>query len=177
MADRGKSGGRGNPGNLVPMNRRTNEEQKRIATMGGQASGRARKKKADFRRVLTQILTMQVPDEQTRAQLEALGLEGDMQTLLNSTMVRKALEGNVKAAEYVAKYVAQSDKTELDDAEQAAKIDRTEAAAELDRVRADVLRTKASEGKAEENGKETDNNFLSALMGTAGDDWGDGDGT
>ena len=35
----GKSGGRGNPANLIPLNRRTSIEQRKIATMGGKASG------------------------------------------------------------------------------------------------------------------------------------------
>ena len=151
MADRGKSGGRGNPGNLVPMNRRTNEEQKRIATMGGKASGRARKKKADFRRVLNQILTMQVPDDVMREQLQALGLEGDMQTALNATMVRQALAGSVKAAEYVAKYSGQAATTEREDRAQDADIRAKEAAAQVREEQAATLKREREKTKEEKD--------------------------
>ena len=88
MAKGKGAGGYDGRANLIPMNRRTEIEQKRIATMGGKASGKARRQKADFRRVLNQILTMDIPDEETRKSLEALGLDGDMQTLLNSTMLK-----------------------------------------------------------------------------------------
>ncbi|MBQ9050574.1 MAG: hypothetical protein IJ126_08265 [Lachnospiraceae bacterium] len=173
MAKGKGAGGYDGRANLIPMNRRTEIEQKRIATMGGKASGAARRKKADFKKVLNQILTMKVPDDVMRQQLEALGLDPDMQTALNAAMVREALAGSVKAAEYVAKYSGQSAQTERDDRQQDAQTDRMKAAADLDRAKTEALKKqtiKAEEAEAEDDDS-TEDTFLAALMGTASEDW------
>ena len=140
--------------------------------MGGKASGAARRKKADFKKVLNQILTMQVPDDVMREQLEALGLDPDMQTALNAAMVREALSGSVKAAEYVAKYSGQSANTERDDRQQDAQTDRATAAANLDRAKEEALKKQVIKAEeAEEEAEENEDTFLTALMGTAAQDW------
>lgn len=172
MAKGKGAGGYDGRANLIPMNRRTEIEQKRIATMGGKASGAARRKKADFKRVLNQILTMQVPDDVMRQQLEELGLDPDMQTALNAAMVREALAGSVKAAEYVARYSGQTAQTERDDRQQDAQTDRATAAANLDRAKEEALKKQVIKAEeAEEENDETEDTFLAALMGTAGQDW------
>lgn len=151
MAKGKGAGGYDGRANLIPMNRRTEIDQKRIATMGGKASGEARRKKADFRRVLNQILTMQVPDDVMREQLQALGLEGDMQTALNATMVRQALAGSVKAAEYVAKYSGQAATTEREDRAQDADIRAKEAAAQVREEQAATLKREREKTKEEKD--------------------------
>jgi len=172
MAKGGKSGGRGNPGNLIPMNRRSVEEVRKIAAKGGRNSGKTRRKQANFRKVLNQILTMQVPDDVMKEQLEALGLDPDMQTALNAAMVREALAGSVKAAEFVAKYSGQSANTERDDRQQDAQTDRMKAAANLDRAKEEALKKQTIKAEeAEEDSDETEDTFLAALMGTAAQDW------
>ena len=42
--------------NLIPLNKRTMEEQRAIATMGGKASGEARRKKMTMRETLEKML-------------------------------------------------------------------------------------------------------------------------
>lgn len=151
MAKGKGAGGYDGRANLIPMNRRTEIEQKRIATAGGKASGAARRKKADFRRVLNQILTMQVPDDVIKQQLQDLGLEGDMQTALNAAMVREALAGSVKAAEYVAKYSGQAAATERDDRAQDADIRAKEAAAQVREEQAATLKREREKTKEEKD--------------------------
>ena len=151
MAKGKGAGGYDGRANLIPMNRRTEIEQKRIATAGGKASGAARRKKADFRRVLNQILTMQVPDDVMRKQLQDLGLEGDMQTALNAAMVREALAGSVKAAEYVAKYSGQAATTEREDRAQDADIRAKEAAAQVREEQAATLKREREKTKEEKD--------------------------
>lgn len=151
MAKGKGAGGYDGRANLIPMNRRTEIDQKRIATMGGKASGEARRKKADFRRVLNQILTMDVPDDVIRKQLQDLGLEGDMQTALNAAMVREALAGSVKAAEYVAKYSGQAATTEREDRAQDADIRAKEAAAQVREEQAATLRREREKTKEEKD--------------------------
>lgn len=176
MAKGRDAGGYDGRANLIPFDRRSEIDQKRIRSMGGKASGEARRKKADFRRVLNQILTMDIPDEETRKSLEALGLSGDMQTLLNSTMLKKALSGNVKAAEYIARYAGQSEQTPLDDWEQDARIDRTQAAADLDKAKTEAVKAQVLKAQeTEEETEDTEDSFLSALMGTAKGDWDEED--
>lgn len=151
MAKGKGAGGYDGRANLIPMNRRTEIEQKRIATAGGKASGAARRKKADFRRVLNQILTMQVPDDVIKQQLQDLGLEGDMQTALNAAMVREALAGSVKAAEYVAKYSGQAATTEREDRAQDADIRAKEAAAQVREEQAATLKREREKTKEEKD--------------------------
>lgn len=60
--------------NLVPMNERTKEEQREIATMGGKASGEARRQKKAMREMLETCLEMKNPKGQTFRELATLGL-------------------------------------------------------------------------------------------------------
>lgn len=61
--------------NLIPMNERTKEEQRKIATMGGIASGEARREKKAMREMLELCLSM-TDDEtgKTYKELATLGL-------------------------------------------------------------------------------------------------------
>lgn len=47
--------------NLIPMNKRTKEEQKEIVIQGGKASGKARREKKLFRDIIEQLLTSKAP--------------------------------------------------------------------------------------------------------------------
>ena len=173
MAKGRDAGGYDGRANLIPMSARSKNEAREMGRKGGINSGKARRKKADFRKVLNAILTMQVPDDVMRKQLEDLGLEGDMQTALNAAMVREALAGSVKAAEYVARYSGQTAQTERDDKQQDAQTDRMQAAADLDRAKTEALKKqtiKAEEAETEDDDS-TEDTFLSALMGTASQDW------
>ena len=119
---------------------------------------------------------MKVPDDVMREQLEALGLDPDMQTAMNAAMVREALAGSVKAAEYVAKYSGQAATTERDDKQQDAQTDRTQAAADLDRAKTEAVKAQVLKAQeTEEEPEETEDSFLSALMGTAKGDWDEED--
>lgn len=79
--------------NLVPMNKRTKEEQREIATMGGIASGKVRKEKATMKKVLMDMLD-EIGDKEnnlTYRQLTTLGLlKGAIQG--NATNYKTILE-------------------------------------------------------------------------------------
>ena len=172
MAKGRDAGGYDGRANLIPMSARSKNEAREMGRKGGINSGKTRRKQANFRKVLNQILTMQVPDDVMREQLEALGLDPDMQTALNAAMVREALSGSVKAAEYVARYSGQTAQTERDDRQQDAQTDRATAAANLDRAKEEALKKQVIKAEeAEEENDETEDTFLAALMGTAGQDW------
>lgn len=97
---------------------------------GGKASGAARRRKADFRKTLNLLLTAEIDSPEWTPVLQALGLDSTLEAAVNMAMIKKALEGDVKAYEAIAKYAGQSDRTEKDDAEQAAKTEREKAQAE-----------------------------------------------
>ena len=154
MAKGRDAGGYDGRDNLIPFNRRPENEQRKIRQMGGKASGAARRKKADLRRAITAILMMDIPDDVLKKQMTDLGLDPDMQTLLSSTMMKAALKGNVKAAEWVAKYGGQDVGTEQDERAKEADIAAKEAAAEVRRQQAEML--KKQNEKVSETGVDLD---------------------
>ncbi len=60
--------------NLIPMNKRTEEQQREIAIMGGKASGKARQKKKRMKEILTLLLEEKTPNGKTYGELATLGL-------------------------------------------------------------------------------------------------------
>lgn len=60
--------------NLIPFNERTEEEQRNIATMGGKASGEARRKKRDMKQMLEMCLEMNNKEGISYRQLATMGL-------------------------------------------------------------------------------------------------------
>ena len=59
---------------LIPMNKRTKEEQKEIATKGGKASGIARREKATMKKTLEMLLDEKNNKGKTYRELSTLGL-------------------------------------------------------------------------------------------------------
>lgn len=70
--------------NLVPQNRRTKEEQRKIARMGGIASGAARRKKADLRKAM-QIAMETIHKDKSGKEMtgEEIAIAGIMLNLSN----------------------------------------------------------------------------------------------
>lgn len=135
---------------------RTAREQREIASMGGKASGEARRRKADFRKTLNTLLTAKIDSPEWTPVLEALGLESTLEAAVNMAMIKEALAGNVKAYDAIARYSGQSDRTELDHEEQQAKVS--------------VMKAKAQGPEVEES---VDDGFMDALNSTAAEDWSD----
>ncbi len=107
---------------------RTASEQRELSVMGGKASGKVRRKKADFRKTLNLLLTAKIDNPEWSPTLEALGLESTLEAAVNAAMIKKVLEGDVKAYEAIAKYAGQTDKTDADLAEQQIRTDRAKRA-------------------------------------------------
>lgn len=93
---------------------RTASEQRELAVMGGKASGKVRRRKADFRRTLNMLLTAEIDNNEYKPILEALGIECTLESAMLMSMIKAALAGNVKAAYFVAQYAGQSDKPDED---------------------------------------------------------------
>lgn len=114
-----------NDQNLKPV--RTKSEARERGRNGGRASGKARRRKADFRKTLNMLLTAEIDSEEYKPLLEALGVECTLESALNMAMIKEGLAGNVKAYEAVAKYAGQGVKTDSDLEEQAARIQLMQA--------------------------------------------------
>ena len=102
---------------------RTASEQREIASMGGIASGEARRKKANFNKTLNALLTAEIENEEWKPVLESLGVDCTLESALLMAQIKKAIQGNVKAAYFVAQYAGQSMMSDTDLAEQLAKIE------------------------------------------------------
>lgn len=128
--------------NLIPFNKRTVSEQRKIQSAGGKASGEARRRKADFRKTLNMLLTAEIDSEEWKPVLEALGVECTLESALNMAMIKEGLAGNVKAYEAIAKYAGQNGKTDSDLEEQTAKIQLMQAQKEkVQKVDPEVVET------------------------------------
>lgn len=96
------------------FDRRTAEERRELARKAGQASGRARRRKADFRKTLNLLLTSEIDNKEWKPILESLGVECTLESALLMAQIKEAINGNTKAAYFVAQYAGQSDKADED---------------------------------------------------------------
>lgn len=75
---------RGNPQNLVPTNKRSKEEARKISSNGGKRSGEVRRKRKALREELLALLSA-----------------GNTQKNISLALIDQALNGNVKAFETI----------------------------------------------------------------------------
>lgn len=136
------------------FDKRTTGELREIASKGGKASGESRKRKADFRRTLNQLLTLKIDSPEWTPILESLGIDSTLESAINVAMIKEALSGNVKAYEVIARYSGQTEKTEIDQEEQ--------------KLHMEVVKAKMGVDSEEEV---VDDGFLEALKGSASTDW------
>ena len=108
--------------NLIPFDKRSEDEARELGRKGGIKSGETRRKKADFRRTLNALLTAKIDNPEWNPVLEALGLECTAEAAVNAAMILQAMNGNVRAYEAIAKYSGQEAETEADAREQELKM-------------------------------------------------------
>lgn len=89
-------------------NNRTPEERRELAKKAGEASGKARRRKADFRKTLNMLLTAEIDSEEWKPVIESLGVECTLESALLMAQIKEAMMGNTKAAYFVAQYAGQS---------------------------------------------------------------------
>ena len=100
----------------------SSDEARELGRKGGIASGKARRRKADLKRAFNTILKADVANKNISKQLEALGFEATNEMALAMVMMQKAMKGNVKAFEQIARLVAIDTKDSLDRKEQRERI-------------------------------------------------------
>lgn len=100
---------------------RTTEELRVIASNGGKASGEARRRKADMRKVMNRLLTMKAEVPGLSDILKSDGGKSTYEEIISMAMIERAAMGDVKAYNAIKATVGQTDKSDTDLAEQAAK--------------------------------------------------------
>lgn len=90
--------------NLIPMNERTKDEQREIATAGGKASGESRRRKRTLREIAEMLaerkVNMPMPDGST----EEMTYDA---ALIQSMYQRAVAKGDTKAATFIAKVLGE----------------------------------------------------------------------
>ena len=95
-------------------NNRTPEERRELAKIAGKASGKARRRKANFQKTLNLLLTAEIDNKEWKPVLESLGVECTLESALLMAQIKAALSGDTQAAKFVAQYSGQSNRTEED---------------------------------------------------------------
>lgn len=112
--------------------RRTPEERRELAKKAGQASGKARRRKANFQKTLNMLLTAEIDSEEWTPILGPLGVECTLESALLMAQIKMALEGDTQAAKFVAQYSGQSGRAEED-------LENKKAETELIRARKEAI--------------------------------------
>lgn len=97
---------------LIPLNKRTKEEQKEITQKGGIKSGEVRREKAKMKSAVKLLFSLPVKDPKIKEQVKALGI--DEKDIDNSILpiigiYNKAIKGNVQAARLLAELNEEND--------------------------------------------------------------------
>lgn len=114
------------------FDKRTTDEQREIAIKGGKASGKARRRKADFRKTLNQLLTTRINNLDITPLLDEIEIDSTLEAVMLMAQIKEAMQGNTKAAYFVAQYAGQSDKTIADEREQKIRTDRAKRARDIE---------------------------------------------
>ena len=104
---------RGNPENMIPLNRRTKEEQKEITQKGGKASGAKRRKMKSVSEIMKSLMRAPLDEAQQQffkkymGQADVPECEQDQLMFMLVTILKLAQKGNVKCAELVLKLIGE----------------------------------------------------------------------
>ena len=110
-----------NDHNLIPMNKRTETEQREITRNGGLARGKARRRKKNLKDISKMFLDMHPADDRLITRLKAAGFDDDETTNAAAVILSLAdeaiQEGNTKAAELLFRYAGEDPDQKRKDAE------------------------------------------------------------
>ena len=102
--------------NLIPQNKRTKDEQREIARMGGIASGKARREKQQTRQILSELLSIQNKDFAVFQKLaQKLGLQGDLsihEVFTTICLLNSVKSGNLGDLERLSKLLGEDNAKE-----------------------------------------------------------------
>lgn len=110
--------------------KRTPSERQELARIAGKASGISRRKKANFKKTLLALLPLKTNSQEWKNLLEDLEVDDTYENALNAAIIKKALDGDVRAYEIIRNTIGQEGKTDIDDKVNRAKIEYLKAQAE-----------------------------------------------
>ena len=93
-----------NEQNLIPLDKRTKSEQRKIQSMGGCSSGVSRRRKKSLREAAELYLSLPVSDKRAWNRLAQDGVEpedADNQMAIIAGLTMKAMKGDSKAAKVI----------------------------------------------------------------------------
>lgn len=99
-----------NEKNLVPFDERTESEQREIASAGGKASGKARRRKKNLKQKMQLLLSLPAADND-QAELSAMGVDPedmDNEMVLVKALFLAAAEGDTKAFDRIQDVLGKS---------------------------------------------------------------------
>lgn len=102
--------------NLIPQNKRTKDEQREIARMGGIASGKARREKQKTQQILADLVSIKNKDLAMFKKLAIkLGLDGDIsihEVFTLTCLLNSVKSGNLSDLERLSKLLGEDKQNE-----------------------------------------------------------------
>lgn len=122
--------------NLIPLNKRTKEAQKKIQSMGGQASKEAARRKKSLKELTQMLLENPVFSDEAKKNIKMLFPDVDVEDMTNgmamtanillSAITSTDLKDKVKAAEYLRDTAGQKPETTVNGSVSVEKVFITE---------------------------------------------------
>lgn len=95
---------------LIPFNQRTEEEQKKIASMGGKKSGEVRREQKTYREMAKAMLSAQITDPKMLEEMAKYGIEGtDLKAYTLLGMIKASAEGSHNAFDRLLELTGEKD--------------------------------------------------------------------
>ena len=102
---------------LIPFNQRTEEEQKKIASMGGKKSGEVRREQKTYRDMAKAMLSATITDKNILNELEAYGLsETDVKAYTLLGMIKASGNGSHHAFDRLMELIGEKEQSTGNDA-------------------------------------------------------------
>ena len=92
-----------NEQNLIPLNKRTKNEQREYQSKGGKKSGETRRQKKAMKETMKMLLNLDLPECETKDLYRSMGIEDEdlnIQTSILVEQTRRAMNGNIESAKF-----------------------------------------------------------------------------
>lgn len=108
---------------LIPLNQRTKEEQKKICSKGGKKSGEVRREQKTYRDMAKAMLSATITDENILNELKAYGLsETDVKAYTLLGMIKASANGSHNAFDRLMMLVGEETQTTTSEQEKQANL-------------------------------------------------------
>ena len=98
---------------LIPLNQRTKEEQKKICSKGGKKSGKVRREQKTYREMAKAMLSATITDENILNELKAYGLsETDVKAYTLLGMIKASGNGSHNAFDRLMELIGEKEQNQ-----------------------------------------------------------------